>query len=44
MSRALARKSPWRDDVRIVYLGVWGFLLQCLKTCFGGRREPENHG
>ncbi len=44
MKQELARKSPWREDLRIVYRGVWAFLLQCLKTCFGGRREPEQHG
>lgn len=43
MNRELARKSPWRDDLRIVFLGVLGFFFQCLKTCFGGRGELEHH-
>jgi len=32
MSEARRRKSPLADDVRIVIAGVWGFLLQCIKS------------
>ena len=32
MSAGVGKKSPLTDDVAIVVLGVWGFLLQCLKS------------
>ena len=32
MSDTRRRKSPLADDVLIVLLGVWGFLLQCVKS------------
>jgi hypothetical protein len=37
MSEPLARRSAWLDDWRIIYRGIVGFILQCLKTCFGDR-------
>ncbi len=43
MSRVLARrKSPLGDDVRIVAGGVWGFVLQCLKSWLTPREEPDD--
>ena len=32
MSDARRKQSPLADDVRILCLGVWGFLLQCFKS------------
>ncbi len=33
MKAALVRRrSPWLEDVRIVYLGIWGFVWQCWLT------------
>jgi len=32
VSGAPRKKSPLADDVLIVVLGVWGFLLQCVKS------------
>jgi len=35
------RRSPWREDVRIVFLGIFGFVLQCIETCFGRKERPH---
>jgi hypothetical protein len=32
MSSGPRRKSPLADDLRILVLGVWGFLLQCIES------------
>ncbi|HTQ06686.1 MAG TPA: hypothetical protein VMI54_22675 [Polyangiaceae bacterium] len=32
------RRSPWLEDVRIIYLGIWGFIRQCWLTL---RRHDE---
>ena len=32
MSDAPRQRSPLGDDLRILILGVWGFLLQCVKS------------
>ncbi|HEV8547364.1 MAG TPA: hypothetical protein VGQ57_00025 [Polyangiaceae bacterium] len=31
-ARPRRRRSPFGEDLRIVILGLWGFLLQCLKS------------
>jgi hypothetical protein len=43
MSQELARRtrSPLLGDLRIISLGIWGFLLQCLKSC--GRTAKGPH-
>jgi hypothetical protein len=43
MSEPLVKRSPWRDDWRILYSGILGFILQCYRTCFGTQRDPEDH-
>ena len=43
MSKQLAprRRSSLLGDLLIIWLGTWGFLVQCLKSC--GRRAKEPH-
>jgi hypothetical protein len=35
----LRRRSPWLEDARIIYLGVWGFIRQSWLTLF--RRDED---
>lgn len=32
MTALVRRRSPWLDDVRILYLGIWGFIRQSWLT------------
>jgi hypothetical protein len=38
---ATRTRSSLLGDLRIFWLGVWGFLLQCLKSC--GRTAKGPH-
>jgi hypothetical protein len=35
------RRSPWLEDVRILVLGTWGFLLQSFRSWLERAKEPH---
>jgi hypothetical protein len=41
MNELARRKSPWLEDVRIIFLGVFGFIRQCIETCFRSAERPH---
>jgi len=34
LKAVVRRRSPWLEDVRIIVLGVWGFIRQSWLTLF----------